>query len=391
MCVLDRVVRGVRGRQGDAPHRVGPERVDGDCGRGGRVDAARQRDPDVAEPVLVHVVAGREHERCPGLAEVVRPWRHLADLGACASVEVEVRHDEVLGADGAAGADLPIGTDDERVAVEHDLVLPADLVDVQHERVVAFGVESGPGLTHRALAAGVRRGVGDHDDAGALGGIGERSLVGPHVLAHRQPDRHPGHVHDHGLVGRREVPGLVEDAVVRQSQLAVRRDDLAVTQERRGVVEVARRHGRVPVRLLLLWCEVGGVVVVDVPEHQRTAVGSGRRQVAQCLLLGVDEVALQQQVLRWVAGQHQLGRNDQVGPRIRGPTPCVQDERRVARDVSDGGVALGKCDAQGHVVDLPRRIRTVPHASARPPAVTRLSHRLTAWTQPPHGGETADS
>ena len=47
---------------------LGAERVDRDRGDEGGVDAARQADQHVGEPVLAHVVARAEHERLVDLA-----------------------------------------------------------------------------------------------------------------------------------------------------------------------------------------------------------------------------------------------------------------------------------------------------------------------------------
>ena len=65
-----RALGGVARRHRDAVHALRPERVDRERRDERRVDAAREAEHDVAEAVLAHVVAQREHERAPHLLEL---------------------------------------------------------------------------------------------------------------------------------------------------------------------------------------------------------------------------------------------------------------------------------------------------------------------------------
>ena len=256
-----RVGVGVVGREA-ARHRhgvhvLGAEGVGGDGGDERRVDPTREPEHDIGEAVLRDVVAGGEHERVVDLGDAVEQRDDLGPMvrlgvgghgaghgtstasaaavsrprGSSSRVRNTGRTSRstmrtVLAELGHPGDQLALVVDDERRAVEDQLVLPADLVDVDD---VAVGV-LGPGGDHPlplALPAReVGRAVGDHDELGAARGLlGDRSLRAPHVLADRDADLHASDlVQLQGLVAGGEVALLVEHGVVRQEALAVGAD-----------------------------------------------------------------------------------------------------------------------------------------------------------------------
>ena len=85
-------------------------------------------------------------------------------------------------------------------------------------------------------------------------------------------------------------------------------------------------------------------------QHGGAAVGSFLCQGLRCLTAGVLEGWLQHQVLRWVAGQHQLAVNYEVG--VLGGRLGAGGAHflSIAGDVADHWVDLGERDAQsvGH-------------------------------------------
>ncbi len=290
-------------------------RVGGDHRDERRVDAAGQADHDVAEAVLHDVVARAEHERLVQLGDRVERRRQrigdglgaLADGGgrdldrrqrclrlATARVEQALavdrgdRHvddEQVLDELGTAGEQRAVGVEGERAAVEHQLVLAADLVDV-HQRGVRVG---GPGGEHplavRRLAEVVGRGVDVDGELGAAGGLfGERPVGAPDVLA--DADAHLDatdevELHRVGLVPRREVASLVEDGVVGQEALAVGADHPATAADRRRVeqvvvgVDVADDGGAAPGVLGQLG--EGGFGVGDEPWFEHQVLGRDSR------------------------------------------------------------------------------------------------------------------
>ena len=231
--VLDALRRAEGRRHRDAAHRVGPQRVDRErCGDRG-VDAAGQPEHSLMEAVLPDVVPEAEHQRPPDLFGVVgRPLRaRVGERG----IAVQVDDQQVLAEHRGSVAHRAVGRDHHRAAIEHELVLASDRVHVRD-----------PG-------AGATRPRGQ--DLGALGGLAsvvwrtvdvqdqrqarvarERLGVVPGVLAHRQTDRHPGHLDARPLGAGHEVALLVEDPEVRQLHLVVARLDGAVAQQRRRVV-----------------------------------------------------------------------------------------------------------------------------------------------------------
>ncbi len=182
--------------------------------------------------------------------------------------QLEVDDDQRLDELRAAGEDHPVGADDHRVAVEDQLVLPADHVEVG-QRAPGLGGPAAhqlePGVVLLPL---VGRAVDDEQELGAgVAGLGDRSALLPEVLADGDGHVDPAHP-DHGerLAGR-EDPVLVEDAVVRQVVLGVAAHDAAVVDDRRAVLR--QRPPGVGVEGAV----VGAVEVADDDRHVTVAVG----------------------------------------------------------------------------------------------------------------------
>src|SRR5207244_13339264 len=115
----------------------------------------------------------------------------------------------------------------------------------------------------------------------------------PEVLADRRADQGLAVLEQKQVASRREVAVLVEDAVVREEAFPVDGLDLAARANGASVVEVA--------------VEVG-----EADEGGQPARVAG--ELAQGLRRGTDEARPQQQVLRRVAGDRQLGEEDDVSP-----------------------------------------------------------------------------
>src|SRR5438270_530775 len=158
-------------------------------------------------------------------------------------VEVHVADEQVLLELGRAGDRLTGVVDDERVAVEDELVLTADETAERHGRQVVAGSLGEHAFTFGALALAVG-GRGNVDDQRRPG----KSLVAglrpglPDVLAHRQPDPVTAQIDDRSVPARLEIALLVEHAVAEGLDLAVGRVDPAVC-ERAGWREGAGGEG----------------------------------------------------------------------------------------------------------------------------------------------------
>src|SRR5436190_3080598 len=241
---------------------LGAERLDSERGRDRRVDPSRDPDDDFAEAVLVHVVGEPELEPEAHLLELVEAWRdgrldglaraagrtdvddrHLGNLAAVAGKRaaadvpqpapdgvggLDVGYEERLLEARSAREEAALSVEDERIAVEEQLVLPADRVAESDEA----GVVTGPGCKHLLPLAvakemeGRSREVHEQLRAGE-GELGCGRTRLPHVLADRRSDERASVFEQHQVAARREVAILVEDSVVRQEALAVNRLDLA--------------------------------------------------------------------------------------------------------------------------------------------------------------------
>ena len=158
-----------------------------------------------------------------------------------------------------------------------------------------------------------------------------------------------------------EVAVLVEHAVVGQVVLGRGDQHPAAVQQRRRVLRALRTAGR---------CRGGGPVwrprypvttaTSPSPSAASRDAGGGQRRDRR-----VDERGAQGEVFHRVPGEHHLGEDDQAGAAVRGAAGPFHDRRRVARQVTHGGVDLGKSDPErGHVSPYAERRR---HLAPMPP------------------------
>ncbi len=265
---------------------------------------------------------------------------------------------------GARATSSPSRVDDERVAVEHELVLAADHVDVG-ERAAglarASGAQREPDVV---LVALVRRAVDDDEQTGAGGAhLRDRSAVLPEVLADGEGDVDAVDAHDRGARAGDEVAVLVEDAVVGQVVLGVAGDDASAVEDGGGVLRRAARAAEAVVG-------VGDAVEVADHHDQPTEAlglepgGEGVERGAARVL----ERRPQREVLDRVAGEHHLGERDEVGTRRRRLVRPGHDQVRVAREVADGRVDLGEGEPQlrhdASLAAAPPELESMPYVRA---------------------------
>ncbi len=250
---------------------------------------------------------------------------HVAQPSSHGRGRVDVDDEQLLFESHRPGEHLSFVVEHDRVPVEDELVLAADRVAQRDEAGVVECAHT-QHLFALAILADVERGGGDVRDqlCATEGEIGRGRAGLPDVLADRRPDPHIAEAQEKEVVAGREVAVLVEDAVVRQVALAIDRAYLAVGEDEAGVVEVgvemrgSDEHG-------------------DVPRRPRDLVDGTPG--------GAHETGAEQQVLRWVAGDDELGEEDEVcllGPRVGQP---LDDPGRVAVDVPDDAIDLGECES----------------------------------------------
>ncbi len=254
-----------------------------------------------------------------------------AHVGAVAGVAQARRHD-LAGVDRAERERLlelraarqhrAGGAHGHAVAVEDELVLAADGVHEHDRRLVVHGALHEHPLAGDAVSAPVRRGRQVHEHLRSGQGLAHRGGPRlPDVLADGDSDRDPVHLEDQRLGSGLEVALLVEDAVVREVDLAVDGRHRAVGEHGRRVVDVVgplreAHHGH------------------DSPGLRREPLERDGR--------GVEEARLQQEVLRGVARERQLREHDQLGVALTGARGQVGDLGGVALDVAHLGVHLGE-------------------------------------------------
>ena len=122
------------------------------------------------------------------------------------------------------------------------------------------------------------------------------------------------------IAARGEVAVLVEDAVVREEALAVDRLHLAARADRACVVEVALEVGRA--------------------DERDDATGFAR-DLGERALRGADEARAQEKVLGRVAGDRELGEEDDVGRRLFRLLQPGENPLAVSLEVADSRVDLG--------------------------------------------------
>ena len=238
--------------------------------------------------------------------------------------------------------DRKIGVERERRAIEHQFILPADLVEID-QRQAAFG-DTGDGdrQPQIVLVARVGRTVRHHQDFRA--GLGEAfddvfvflRLLEPDVFAdgNADPDAADGHRTRGGTA--REQPLLVEHAVIRQVRLEAKGGDAALIEQRAGVIELA---------------------VLDpgrADQHRGAAALGFARQFFDGGAAGGLEGGLQHQIFRRVPGDEQFRQHHEIGAVGLGLVTRRARLGGVAGDVADRRVQLGQRNCElgfGHGSD----------------------------------------
>ena len=159
--------------------------------------------------------------------------------------------------------------------------------------------------------------------------IGRRRPWLPDVLADGRPDKRVPAAEQHETTPGLEVAVLVEDAVVGQELLAVDRLHLAVDADGAGVEEVAVEMRRA---------------------DERCDARRGRRDLVERPRGGLEEPRSKEQVLGRVAGDGQLGEEDEVGATRPGLLEPAEDAAAVAVEVADNGVDLGEGEAHALIL-----------------------------------------
>ena len=263
-----------------------------------------------------------------------------------------------------------VGSHDQRVAVEDELVLAAHLVDVGNGAARLGHPPAQQGQTLGVAAPVVGRGVQVHDHVRPGSTLVRHGpVVEPHVLADGDADPRPCDTEERRQLGARHEPALlVEDAVVGQEALAV--DPRHPSARADG--------GRVgqpvpPGRL------------AHEPDDDR-ALPRGGRHLLECGDVVGDEPRLEEQVLGGIPGDGELRDDAEIRPRRLGFGQGGQDPLDVAGQVAYDGVELRGSQAQvRHRSRIPARHRRSERASDHPLTPDHGTGRTVTATPPKRG------
>jgi hypothetical protein len=321
------------------------------------IDPSGQAHHDVGEPVLLDVVTQSHQQRGIDLGDAgqrlgdrppERRWtvggrgrrdrrehRHpgmgtaidgavpgIAQTNATRGGGVDGRDDQLFAELLAPGQDAALVIDHERMAVEHELILPPDeIAEGDCGDVVTRTLDQHP-FALGALTDVIRGGR----DVDQQRGPGQRLVGGrwprlPDVLADRQSDQGVAELDQRAAGARLEVALLVEDAVVGQKHLAVDRLDRAAGEHGAGVVDI-----------------VGALREAD----QRDDSPRCRRDPLQRCPRVSEKMLLEQQIFGRVAGDRQLREQDQLRPRLGRGVESGDDLAFVAQDVAHGRIELAE-------------------------------------------------
>ena len=308
-------------------HPLRAQRVDRHRRAQSRIDAARQAEHDAGKAVVLDIVA-QAHD-AGRIVRFVALLDHLARTLDAAPARVaplpdRARHHRAEG--GQLRAEAAVGVERERAAVEHELVLSADHVEIDERQAALDDARHGDVLANGELVALVRRGVGDEQNFAARFEDAFDRVGTPDVLADRNADAHAAKHDRPRRRARREHALLVEDAVIGQIDLEPHRLDPPAIEQRHGVIELA---------------------VLDpgqADQRRRPAVGGVARELLAGRPAGLLERRLQHQILGRIAGEIELRRHHDVGPEGRGLLARFAQPVAVARDVADDRRDLGERD-----------------------------------------------
>ena len=310
-------------------HAFGAQRVGRHRRRDRRIDAARKADHHRGKPGLVHIVAQAEHHRLIDgldLVEFARDRTGLALPTACAAPELDRR--DLFGKGGELGLERAIGAQREGGAVIDDLVLAADLIEIDEGQAALDHALDAELHAHVGLAGLIGRTVGHQQDFAAGLGDAFDDIGCPHILADRHADSDTAKDQRSRHRAGREDALVVEHAIVRQVDLEALADDLALVERDDRIVQLLALAPR------------------RRDEQGRTAVIGVGAQGFDRVVAGLLEGRLQHQVFGRVARKHQFRGEHEVGAlpgRFRAGGPHLGE---IAGHVADLGIELGQSHFQ---------------------------------------------
>jgi hypothetical protein len=280
--------------------------------------------------VLQHIVAKPQHAGFPGFLFLFGDRNHLARRAVPAIIPADpFRERDLLLEHRHLPGQRAVGVEHEGRAVEDELVLAAHLVQVDHGQPRFGHARDDEVEPHVVLVALEGRAVGNEQDFGTRLRQRLAGLIRPDILADRNAEPHTLEGDGPRCRACVEHALLIENAVIRQVELVAEGFDAAIGEESHGIIEV--------------------LPLAPGKAHQHG--GSCDRIFGQFLhrcLAGRHEGGPEHQVLRRIAADEELGKQDQV--RLRRLDAGFPRAREIGVDGAERGVELGQRDDEsvGH-------------------------------------------
>ena len=397
----DAARRGIARGHCHSHHIFGPQRVHGHRGRKRRVNPAGQPHQRLPEPRLPHIIPRAYHQglvhffsriqhpaegrvgpsrrvgrpaaghaaakirngdyprrpRRAADAVVLLPGARVAQALAKHRVHIQVGYDEAVFKGRAAGDDRPVRRADNAGAVKHQFILPAHRVQIGDEHAVVRRAGGNHTLPLPRLAGVKRRSVDIHDDLGAGFPLGHNRANGiPDVFADAHAHRSAVDDIHRAFLSPAKIAVFVKHPIVGQVHFAILVQNAAVVDNGGGV---------------------GNIVGNGDAAHNGGNAAGGRGNARHGGGVVGQKRRLEQQILRRIAGNGQLGKGYQVC--VRGPRLVneIHDAGRIAGNIPDSGVKLGQGQAKGALHKL-FSVSWPPVAAGNRARVSGAHYTLTA-------------
>jgi len=223
--------------------------------------------------------------------------------------------------------DRAAGIDQHGTAIEDQLILAADLVDIDDRHPPFARARRQHIVAALLLAAMKRRSIEIDHQARARAGRTSSGFRPPDVLADGDGGGHTAEIDHTGRIAGGKIALLVEHLVIGQTLLVVAGDQLAIADHAGRVIE--------PVTL-----------APRITEHRDDAAAGRHYHLQSALDAGLQRRP-QQQILGRIADQRQLGEHGDLGTvPIAGGAQRGDDLLRIPRDIADQGVELRQRDSE---------------------------------------------
>ena len=195
------------------------------------------------------------------------------------------------------GDPLTVLIEHKAVAIEYQFVLSADKIVVSNDDSVIRRARREHPFSPQTLSGVIRRRGDIDDDFGSSRQrlLEDRAIRVPDVFADTDADSCPAHLQDGPPAARLKIPEFIEYSVIRKINLVICRDEIAILGDCRRVKNV--------------------IPPVDESDDRGNVPGPAHDFI-QCCKVGIDELRLQQQVFRWIAGKGEFRKCNNVGAGI---------------------------------------------------------------------------